>query len=71
MGKITINESVYNIHPIYNLYAASENGEILHICKNVKMKGNINHSGYLKINATRKIALCISISHDHFTSITG
>ena len=53
MNKITINECVYNIHPIYNLYAVSENGEILHICKNIKMKGNNNHTGYLVCNAKK------------------
>ena len=48
MNKITISECVYNIHPIYNSYGANENDEILHICKNIKMKGNIKHNGYLK-----------------------
>lgn len=31
--KIAINKCVYNVHPIYNLYAASEDGEIIHIIK--------------------------------------
>lgn len=31
--KIAIKECVYNVHPVYNLYAASEDGQIIHIVK--------------------------------------
>ena len=33
MNKIKVNECVYRIHPVYNLYAANENGELIHIIK--------------------------------------
>ena len=31
MSKIEINKCVYHVHPIYNLYAANENGYIINI----------------------------------------
>ena len=48
MTKITINECVFCVHPIYNLYAASEDGNIIHIIKTVPHKGNEKNDGYLK-----------------------
>ena len=45
--KIQMNNSVYKIHPIYDLYAADENGNVMNIVKKVPMKGNENHSGYM------------------------
>ena len=33
MIKIEINDCVYKTHPKYNLYAASEDGNIIHIVK--------------------------------------
>ena len=54
MNKIIIhqpvNECIYNIHPVYNLYAANENGEIVHIARNIKTLGNKNHTFYLMCN---------------------
>ena len=33
MTKIEINDIIYHIHPIYNLYGANEAGNIIHIIK--------------------------------------
>ena len=40
MNKIIINGYIYNIHPVYNLYASNKAGEIFHIGKNEIMVGN-------------------------------
>ena len=47
MSKIEINKCVYNIHPVYDLYASDESGNIIHIIKKVPMKGNKQNSGYM------------------------
>ena len=46
MSNIEINNCVYRTHPVYNLYAASENGDIINIVKQVPMSGVKNHTGY-------------------------
>ena len=46
MNKIEIKKCVYKIHPVYDLYAADENGNIINIVKKVPIKGNKVHSGY-------------------------
>ena len=47
MSKIEINECVYHIHPIYNLYAANKYGEIVHIIKQLPLNGNNQPNGYM------------------------
>ena len=47
MSKIEIKKCVYNIHPVYDLYAADKNGNIMNIVKKVPIKGNKLHSGYM------------------------
>ena len=47
MIKITINECVYSVHPVYNLYASDENGNVINIIKKVPKKGMKNNSGYM------------------------
>ena len=47
MTTITINNNVYKIHPTYDLYAASQDGNIINIIKRVPHKGNKTHGGYL------------------------
>ena len=47
MSKIQIKNVIYNIHPVYDLYGADENGNIINIIKKVPMKGNKNNTGYL------------------------
>ena len=44
---IEINNCEYKTHPIYTLYAASKDGRIIHIVKQVPNKGNKNNIGYL------------------------
>ena len=46
MTTITINDCVYKTHPIYDLYAASKKGYMIHIIKKVPLKGNMTGSGY-------------------------
>ena len=36
MNKIIINECINNIYPVYSLYTANENGEIILIAKSIK-----------------------------------
>jgi len=47
MTKIEINECVYHVHPVYNLYAADVNGYIINIIRQVPMKTTKNNRGYL------------------------
>ena len=47
MTTITINECVYKVHPIYDLYAADSDGNFIHIIKQVPHKGKRQHNGYL------------------------
>ena len=53
MTKIIINDCVYNIHPIFNLYAASKDGYIVHIVKQVPNKGKKVKQGYMHIKVRR------------------
>ena len=47
MTKIIINKCVFSAHPIYDLYAASEDGNFINIIKKVPHKGKRQHNGYL------------------------
>ena len=47
MSNIKINNCVYKVHPVYNLYASDENGNIIHVVKQVPCTGNKRKSGYL------------------------
>lgn len=47
MVKIVMNDCVYFVHPIYNLYAGSKDGNIIHILKQVPIKSNKNNVGYI------------------------
>ena len=47
MTTITINKCLYSIHPIYNLYAGSKDGNVINIIKQVPRKGNKKNNGYL------------------------
>lgn len=42
MSKIVINSIEFKIHPVYDLYAADENGNIILFIKRVPHKGNDN-----------------------------
>ena len=47
MTTIMINKCVYSVHPIYNLYAGSKDGNVINIIKQLPHKGNKNQKGYL------------------------
>ena len=53
MTTITINNCVYSVHPIYDLYASDENGNIINIIKKVPNKGNKKHNGYMRFNVRK------------------
>ena len=42
-----MNKCVYSVHPIYDLYASDENGNVIHISKKLPIKGAKNHNGYM------------------------
>ena len=46
MSNIKINNCVYKVHPVYNLYASDENGNIIHLVKQVPSTGKKPKSGY-------------------------
>ena len=48
MSKIEISKCVYSVHPIYDLYASDENGNLINIIKKVPSKGKKNNSGYMQ-----------------------
>jgi len=47
MSKIEIENCVYSCHPIYDLYAADKDGNVMNIIKKVPHKGNENRNGYM------------------------
>ena len=47
MSKIGINECVYYVHPVYDLYASDENGNVTNIIKKVPSKSKKHSSGYV------------------------
>ena len=51
--KIEINDCVYNIHPIYDLYGADKNGYIINIINKIPIKGNCNNRGYMSCNVRK------------------
>lgn len=53
MIKIEIENCVYRIHPVYDLYAADKDGNVLNIIKMVPYKGNKDHNGYMLCNARK------------------
>ena len=53
MTTITINECVYNVHPIYDLYAGSKDGNFISIIKKIPIQGNKQRNGYLNISVRK------------------
>ena len=47
MSAIEIEKCVYNVHPVFYLYAANTPGEVINIIKKVPNQGIKNHSGYM------------------------
>ena len=53
MRNIEINNCIYKVHPIYNLYASDENGNIIHLTKQVPFIGHKHNNGYLICNVRK------------------
>jgi len=53
MTKIKIDNCVYFVHPIYDLYASSKDGNVIHIAKRLPHKGNKTHNGYLQVHVRK------------------
>ena len=47
MINIKMNNCVYKVHPVYNLYASDGNGNIIHLVKQVPSTGQKHKNGYL------------------------
>ena len=47
MSTIEIENCVYKVHPVYNLYASDGNGNIIHLVRQVPSPGQKNKNGYL------------------------
>ena len=45
MNKIEIENCVYKVHPVYNLYASDGNGNIIHLVRQVPSPGQKHKSG--------------------------
>ena len=54
MSQIKINGCFYNIHPIYNMYAASKDGKVVHINRKNPTDGNVCNSGYKMIMVRKR-----------------
>ena len=47
MTDIEINNCIYKVHPVFNLNASDENGNIIHLIRQVPNPGQKHKSGYL------------------------
>ena len=65
MTKITIDEYVYYVHPIYDLYAGSKDGNVINIIKQVPHKGNKTNGGYLKVSVRKHSQSGVKSYHVH------
>lgn len=54
MSKIVINNIEYKIHPVYDLYADDENGNILHIAKQIPSIGHSSKLVYKMITVRKR-----------------
>ena len=52
MIRIGINECVYYVHPVYDLYASDKNGNVINLIKKVPNKG-YNNRGYLRTSVRK------------------
>lgn len=46
--KLEINNCIYKTHPVYNLYASNEAGDVINIIKKASINGHQRHNGYKK-----------------------
>jgi len=51
--KIEIEKCVYFVHPIYDLYAGSKDGNVIHITKRVLNKGHKTNRGYVSVSVRK------------------
>ena len=51
--QLVIDGCVYQIHPIYDLHAASRDGKIIHIVKQVPNIGNKKSTGYIQFTVRK------------------
>lgn len=51
--RLVIEECVYYVHPVYNFYAASRDGQIIHIFKQLPNNGNKQHNGYVQCSVCK------------------
>ena len=66
MFKIAINECVYYVHPVYDLYASDKNGNVINIVKKVPIKGTQNNSGYLYVGVRKYCGKRTTMSSHRF-----
>ena len=53
MITITIDDFVYNVHPLFDLYAANKDGYVVNIIKKVLGRGNKMYNGYMNCNVRK------------------
>lgn len=53
MSQLKINDYIFKVHPGYDLYAASKDGQIIHILKKQPADGFSLHNGDLKITVCK------------------
>ena len=51
---IKISDKKYLIHPVYDLYAASDDGSIINIEDKIPSKGDKTYNGYMKCLVRKK-----------------
>lgn len=54
MSQIKVKNFVYKVHPVYNMYAASKDGKIIHIVKKNPMDGNLSNTSYRMIMVRKR-----------------
>ena len=48
MMNIAMNDCVYKVHPIYDLYSSDKDGNVMNIVKTIPVKGNEQRNGYIQ-----------------------
>ena len=65
MTEIIIEKCVFSIHPIYDLYAADSDGNVINIIKKVPTKGAKKHNGYLMVGVRKHAQPSYKTYHVH------
>ena len=53
MMNIEISKCVYKVHPVYDIYAADENGNVMNIVRKIPTKGFKSNNGYEIVNVRK------------------